>query len=393
MSGREEYHEVGRDTSGSGVEARMGAKKKMRAKWCVASPALLVVSCGKWPEILLQIVNWTTFSVGVIGPSAASTVNRSVLVLPFFIHSNPDLLPAHIPTVASLPSHSIEKSAANMELTASSNIDIESLPRLFNFLKAKVSLGALEAELKKDPTLLQDINVPTARKGTPLLYCTVSRSLTKAQLLLSHGADPNIPSTLTKYNYTVPITPLFIACGVGFLPLASELLRHGASLTQTLENEIQGVPSIDLLGYTFYRMYQAGDPIPVLHWLVEEAKKRDQLSHFNFNLHLPGAIDKTLLGIAYHAKMWASAYLLLKYGADPNQVDRDGWSPLHTACQNDNGPEALLLMLHGANDGLRTTDDQSWMPPEKADAATSHFVKNGAIYRRFMAQKSGAGHD
>jgi len=271
-----------------------------------------------------------------------------------------------------------------MDLAASANIDMETLPRLFNFLKAKVSLSELEQEIKKDPTLLQDINVPTARKGTPLLYCTVSRSLTKAQLLLKHGADPNIPSTLTKYNYMVPITPIFIACGVGFLPLAVELVNHNADLFGKLENEIDGIPAIDLLGYSFYRMYRHGDPIPVIHWLILEAKKRDSMSKFDLNLHIPGAIDKTLLGIAYHSKLWASAYLLLKHGADPNQVDKDGWSPLHTACTNDNGPEALLLMMHGADDALRTTDDQSWMPPEKANAQTNNFVKNGAVYRRHL---------
>lgn len=273
-----------------------------------------------------------------------------------------------------------------MDLAASANIDMETLPRLFNFLKAKVSLNELEQEIKKDPTLLQDINVPTARKGTPLLYCTVSRSLTKAQLLLSHGADPNIPSTLTKYNYMVPITPMFIACGVGFLPLAVELLAHGGTLVGKLENEIDGVPSIDLLGYTFYRMYRHGDPIPVLHWLFKETKARGQFDQLNLNLHIPGAIDKTLLGIAYHSKLWASAFVLLQNGADPNQVDKDGWAPLHTACTNDNGPEALLLMLHGANDALRTTDDQSWMPPEKANAQTNNFVKNGAVYRRYLSK-------
>lgn len=271
-----------------------------------------------------------------------------------------------------------------MDLTASANIDMETLPRLFNFLKAKVSLNELEAEIKKDPTLLQDINVPTARKGTPLLYCTVSRSLTKAQLLLSHGADPNIPSTLTKYNYMVPITPIFIACGVGFLPLAIELVNHGATLVGKLENEIDDIPSIDLLGYAFYRMYRTGDPIPVIHWLFKETKARGQFDQLDLNLHIPGAIGKTLLGIAYHSKLWASAYILLKNGADPNQVDNDGWSPLHTACSNDNGPEALLLMLFGANDALRTTDDQSWMPPEKANAQTNNMVKNGAIYRRHL---------
>lgn len=271
-----------------------------------------------------------------------------------------------------------------MDVAVSTANDSEQLPRLFNFLKAKVSLAELEAEIKKDPTLLQDINVPTQRKGTPLLYCTVSRSLTKAQLLLSHGADPNIPSTLTKYNYNVPISPLFIACGVGFLPLAMELVTNGANLTAKLENEIDGLASIDLFGYSFYRMYRHGDPIPVLHWLLKEAKARGIEKEFDVNLHIPGAIGKSLLGIAYHSKLWASAYLLLNNGADPNEVDRDGWSPLHTACTNDNGPEALLLMLHGANDALRTTDDQAWLPTERANAQTNNFVKNGAIYRRHL---------
>lgn len=264
-----------------------------------------------------------------------------------------------------------------------------SMPPIFAYLKSKKSVSELEDALKSDQRLKDDLNVKTARKGTPLLYALVSRSFTKVEVLLKYGADASLADTLLKYGYDTPIAPIFIATGSGSMAAADALYRAGADLSAThdLELEDQGTFTLDLLSSTFMRGHKAGDPAAMIDWVIKKGKEKDVFKNWNINFRLPGSLRKTMLGIAIAAKAWASAYILLENGADPNLADNEGWTPLHTTCMADNPNISLLLMMYGANDALRTEDDQAWMPPEKADAVTKNMVKNGAMYRRLIAKQ------
>ena len=68
---------------------------------------------------------------------------------------------------------------------------------------------------------------------TPLWIACWFESWESAVLLLSRGADPNLPSISSKYALT---TPIWLAAWRGSLETVKELLRHGARLDRGGQN-------------------------------------------------------------------------------------------------------------------------------------------------------------
>ena len=56
---------------------------------------------------------------------------------------------------------------------------------------------------------------------------------------------------------------------------------------------------------------------------------------------------------------FALAQLLLKYKADPNKRTEYQWTPLHSACKWNNAKLAALVLQHGANINARSEGDQT----------------------------------
>ena len=68
-------------------------------------------------------------------------------------------------------------------------------------------------------------------------HATVPRLLARVLsvlLLLSRGADPNLPAISSKYGSLT--TPIWLAAGRGSLETVQELLRHGARLDRGGQN-------------------------------------------------------------------------------------------------------------------------------------------------------------
>ncbi len=77
---------------------------------------------------------------------------------------------------------------------------------------------------------------------------------------------------------------------------------------------------------------------------------------------LVNAVDRdgyTPLHKACYNNNYELAQLLLKYKADPNKRTEFSWTPLHSACKWNNAKLAALMLQHGADINARSDGDQT----------------------------------
>jgi hypothetical protein len=160
---------------------------------------------------------------------------------------------------------------------------------------------------------------------------------------------------------------------------------------------------MNILTYTITVPSQLlGDPIAAVKWLIRHAKEEILLTSdklvsgkvtvfdtWDINAHAPRGMKKTLLGSAVYNKHWATVYLLLELGADPNIADVEGWTPLHTAAAKQDANICTLLMSYGADENLRNENDHAQTPMEMANACRSR-LKADVAYRELLARDSKA---
>jgi ankyrin repeat protein len=90
------------------------------------------------------------------------------------------------------------------------------------------------------------------------------------------------------------------------------------------------------------------------HHIVEEILRKDA--------RLVHATDKdgyTPLHKACYNNNYELAQLLLKYKADPNKKTEYHWTTLHSACKWNNARLAALMLQHGADINARSEGDQT----------------------------------
>lgn len=184
--------------------------------------------------------------------------------------------------------------------------------------------------------------------------------------LLSHGADPDLPGPgdVTPFMWAAALTN----SDPEQEKIALALLDAGSpDLKRRLNAHVRGVGFSSLSTAIFKRLIEAGCDVNERFF----ASKQSPL-HLVCTREEPPERLIPLIG------------LLIKAGADPNQLDVDGLTPL-MAC---NSPEiAVCLMNNGANPSLRNEDGQT---------AYGFHMKNGypeiaeAIKKWQAAQKKTA---
>jgi ankyrin repeat protein len=191
-------------------------------------------------------------------------------------------------------------------------------------LAAYTGLRHATAEILKHPEI--DVNAPDRDGWTPLHDACKNGTLAIVSALLDAGADinPALPNGQQA---------LHIALIEDNEEIAILLLDRGASVTSkttSSRSALHIAASHGLLRATT-RLLEAGHPTEVL--------------------------DGRLWTPLCCANSPAVARELIRYGADVNYKDGEGWTPLHQAVFEGDAEVARVLIEEGADVEVRTTDD------------------------------------
>lgn len=163
--------------------------------------------------------------------------------------------------------------------------------------------------------------------GEPYLFglseSTCEGSEVVARLLLAFGADPDARDVRG-------MPALARASQSGSVCMAKELLRGGAKVDARDDH------GADAMTCALERV----DEEMVAALLGAGYPARSGKDRYG---------RPALVCIADHPKGAAVAFELMFRGADPNQADSDGWTPLAMACRSGNAPMAAMLISEGSD--------------------------------------------
>ncbi len=171
-----------------------------------------------------------------------------------------------------------------------------------------------------------DIFRVTVDGGNALIYAAMGANNNLIRLLLKNGVKPDARTRQGR-------TAVNICCEKGNLEGLKLLMKHGAKLTETLEEHE---------GYLIGRAIWGKNPA-LVNFLIQNKLSTEYQSYENFT---------TPLTLVVHWNNLELAEVLLNGGANVNAMGKDGDTPLLAAHQKNNQTLTDLLLKHGA-DGQR----------------------------------------
>lgn len=163
----------------------------------------------------------------------------------------------------------------------------------------------------------------------------LSHKVKEVQRLLDLEVDPN------QEHGENGQTALHISTILGFLDIVKILIKAGAKLDKA---------SFD--GYNPLHLAVSHNMTDITEWFIQAGASVDTPDEKS---------ERTALHIACLFHNLKIVKFLLKYGANPNSLDINGYSPLHFAAQLGDVEIIKVLLRYGA-DSSKTTPKNGWSP-------------------------------
>ncbi len=217
--------------------------------------------------------------------------------------------------------------------------------------KGKIDLATkLLEDLKKHDPQKKQLNKLLHFLGAKCRKISLIDVCRFTEILIREGADPNFRD---KKNFV----PLFYAVKSGYFPYVKVLWENGAKL--------------DIF---------VGDDVPLFHYVVQYCN----LDIIRFFLEKGADLRKqnsygqdAVFAVLNEGDTEADAVevlkLLMEYGADLYQYDRDGYQPLHRAVLHGKVSAVKYLLKQGIDKNIRTRDEHRDTPCELIQAYEALF--------------------
>ena len=357
----------------------------------------------------------------------AVSIDNSELVELLLKHgANVDVTDAHGNTALhhaashSYPSHEVVASShakSVVDILLENKADVNFLNRTGETpLYRAVHNEMLDVVSETMPSFGGNSHIGSPDKGLPSA-AQVIQNVKVVEVLLKHGANPNLPST-SCYHDSKHKFPLFVAVDKGKSEVVELLLKHGANINFTdsdgntaLHHVIEQQPIVTPSQYSDH-VVAANSVKSVLDILLEnkadvnavnnagetplyKAASRGLLDIVSKMLQeyggslSKGPADGTPLVIACRQQNVEVVDVILKHGADPNLATKywirpnrysERKMPLHIAVSTDNSELVELLLKHGAN--IDITDDGG---NTALHHATDHYYQSSRYSRKVVA--------
>ncbi|CAB0034262.1 unnamed protein product [Trichogramma brassicae] len=221
----------------------------------------------------------------------------------------------------------------------------------------------------------QDPNCVWRETGdTPLLWALMRNQKEVAELLLKHGADPNLANG-------DGLTPLHFICEYGEDDYVEIFFKINEGFDRQVQLEVRdnsgNTPLLSALKYGKKKLAESllrrgADPTVVnangetpLHIVCQRLKDSDELAkmffkvneELNHTLQIDARDDlgNTPLHLALYNRHSKTAEVLLKRDADPNLANAEGLTPLHIICDGYSDADGLAEFFFEINKNINRT--------------------------------------